>query len=97
MWIAAFAIVAVLAAAAWSLRDDFAYARIATAYAAKQTCSCLHVSGRPLDACLGDFPPEARSQVRVEANEQHVRASVLFGAVAADASYVDGYGCQLGG
>ncbi len=80
---------------AWSFADDLAYAHIATGYAAKQTCSCVHVSGRPLEACLGDFPEDARRQIKVTQSGAHTRASVLFGLVAADAEFEDGFGCAL--
>lgn len=84
-----------MGAGLWSLRDDFAYARIATGYAAKQTCSCVHVSGRALDSCIADFPEEARRQVSVTQTGQTTRASVLFGAITAEAVYEEGFGCRM--
>lgn len=84
-----------LAAAAWSLRGQAAFAHIATGYAAKQTCSCLHVSGRPLASCLADFPEDARGSISVTENGDEVRASVLFGAIRAQARYEPGFGCAL--
>lgn len=89
------AIAAGIAALTWLYRNDVAYARIATGYAAKQTCSCLHVSGRPLDSCIAEFPPEAREQISVSVEGNTVRASVLFGAVHAQAVHEDGFGCRL--
>ncbi|HCK84443.1 MAG TPA: hypothetical protein DHW63_07980 [Hyphomonadaceae bacterium] len=80
---------------AWSFADDLAYAQIATGYAAKQTCSCVHVSGRPLEACLGDFPEDARRQIKVTQAGARTRASVLFGLVAAEAAFEDGFGCSI--
>ncbi len=88
-------IVAAVAGAAWSLQDDVAYARIATGYAAKQTCSCLHVAGRALESCLADFPADARGQLNVTPDGERVHASVLFGAVSAEAAFEDGYGCGI--
>lgn len=79
----------------WSLRDDLAYARLATGFAAKQTCSCLHVSERTMDACIADFPPDARSNIDVVADGDRVRASVLLGAISAEAVFEGGYGCAL--
>lgn len=79
----------------YSLRDEYAYARIATGYAAKQTCSCVHVAGRALDACIGDFPPAAGANIAVVQEGDRVRASVLLGAVSAEAVFEDGYGCRL--
>jgi hypothetical protein len=77
------------------MRDDFAYARIATGSAAKQTCSCRHVSGRSLESCLTDFPEDARGQISIAESGERVRASVLFGAVRAEAVFEDGYGCRM--
>lgn len=89
------AVIAVVALIGWSQRDQFAYAHMATGYAAKTTCSCRHVSGRPLEACVADFPEEARSNIEVREEGEVVRASVLFGAFSAEARYEEGYGCQL--
>ncbi len=80
----------------WSLQDEVQYARIATGYAAKQTCSCLNVSGRTLDSCVADFPEESRGLISVKQEGQNVRASVLFGAIGAEATYEEGYGCEIG-
>lgn len=89
------AVIVALALTAWSLRDDAAYARIATGYAAKQTCSCIHVSGRPLESCIIDFPEDARGQISVSAEGDTVRASVLFGAISAEARFEEGFGCRI--
>ena len=80
---------------AWTLQDEVQYARIATGYAAKQTCSCLNVSGRDLQSCIADFPAEARGAVRVTQQGDRVRASVLFGAISAQATFEDGFGCAI--
>lgn len=85
------AAIAVIGAVAWSLRDDYAAARIATASAAMQTCSCVRVGGRPIDACLAEFEDEAR----ITQDGAKIHASVLFGAISADAAYEEGYGCAL--
>ena len=85
----------VLSSVAWSLRDDLAYAKLATGYAAKQTCSCLHITGRTLDSCMADFPEDARSMIAIEQSGSSVRASVLFGAVGATAPYSQEYGCTF--
>lgn len=84
-----------IAGVAWYSRGQIAYARIATGYAAKQTCSCIHVSGRSLESCLADFPPEAGDSLRVEQDGDEVHASVLFGAITARARYEEEFGCTL--
>lgn len=96
IWIGALALAALLlGGAGWSLRDDLAYARLATGFAAKQTCSCLHVSGRSLESCLGDFPEDARRQISVAQDGDRVRASVLLGAIGAEAEYEGEFGCRI--
>ncbi len=95
VWIGSLAVVALGAGAAWSMRDDLAYARIATGYAAKQTCSCVHVSGRALESCVAEFPEEARDQITITQDGALVRAGVLFGAVSAQARYEEGFGCTI--
>lgn len=92
--IGALVLAGLIALAVFSFRDEFAYAQIATGYAAKQTCSCVHVSGRPLEACMADYPEEA-GQISISQRGEIVRASVLFGAVSAEAAYEEGYGCAL--
>lgn len=89
------AIAAGIAALGWLYRDDVAYARIATGYAAKQTCSCLNVSGRPLDSCIAEFPAEAREQISVSVEGNDVRASVLVGLISARATYEPEFGCAI--
>jgi len=79
----------------WSFQDEYAYARMATGFAAKQTCSCRHVSGRGMESCLSDLPEDARTALSVTENGTSVRASVLFGAVSAEAVFEDGFGCSL--
>jgi hypothetical protein len=55
----------------------------------------VHVSGRPLAACLTDYSAEDIGQIRVSQDGAQMRASILFGAIRADAAYEEGYGCQL--
>ncbi|MCX7357455.1 MAG: hypothetical protein NT015_04825 [Alphaproteobacteria bacterium] len=85
----------VIGAGAWASRGQVAYANIATGYAAKMTCSCLHVSGRPLESCLADFPEDARNNITISENGDVVRASVLFGAISSEAKYEQEFGCSI--
>ncbi len=81
----------------FGLRGQIAYAQIATGYAAKQTCSCLHVSGRSMESCIADFPEDARDAISVTQDGDVVRASVLFGAIGAEAVADEEYGCTIAG
>lgn len=84
-----------IGAGAWASRGQIAYGKLATGFAAKQTCSCLHISGRPLESCLADFPADARDAVTVTPDGDRVRASVLFGAISAEAVYEEEFGCRI--
>jgi hypothetical protein len=88
-------LVALTAGGAYAAREPYAVARMATGYAAKETCSCLHVSGRALDSCIAELPQQARESVVLTTSGDSVRASILFGAVSADSVYEDGFGCRL--
>ena len=85
----------VIGGGAWASRGQVSYAGIATGYAAKMTCSCLHVSGRTLDSCLADFPAEARNNITIAEDGDTVRASVLFGAISSEAKYEEEFGCSI--
>lgn len=84
-----------LALGGWAARDQFAYADIATGYAAKQTCSCLYVSGRSLESCLADFPADAREAIAITQDGESVRASVLFGVFSSEAVADGEFGCRV--
>ena len=88
-------IVAAVAGGAWASRDQVTYAHIATGYAAKQLCSCVHVSGRTLDSCMADYPEDVRSNITVSAEGENVRASVRFGAIRSEATFESEYGCRI--
>ncbi|MEZ5972118.1 MAG: hypothetical protein R3C31_09955 [Hyphomonadaceae bacterium] len=96
IWIGVLVVALVaIGAGAWASQGQIAYANIATGYAAKQTCSCLHITGRTLESCLADFPEDARNSISVVPNGDAVHASVLFGAISSDAIYEEGYGCRI--
>jgi hypothetical protein len=84
-----------IAGGGYAAREPVTYAHVATAYAAKQLCSCLHVSGRTMGSCMAEFPQDARSQFSVISRGDTVHASVMFDLISADASYEEGYGCRL--
>lgn len=96
IWIVvALLLLVVVGGGAWASRDQVTYAHIATGYAAKQMCSCLHVSGRTMESCLSDYPEDARRSIKVTAEGNDVRASVLFGAIRAQATFDGEYGCRI--
>ncbi|MCP4385249.1 MAG: hypothetical protein GY798_28210 [Hyphomicrobiales bacterium] len=68
--------------------------RIATAYAAKQTCSCLFVSRRSLESCLADYDPSLARWFSWDAIERAVVVS-FAGTISSRATIVDGAGCHV--
>jgi hypothetical protein len=66
----------------------------AVRFVARMSCSCVFVTGRELQACLADLPPEAGwLSVDVDAVAQSVRANALW--LQGEARYQEGRGCQL--
>ena len=90
------ALLAVTGGLVWQfwLKGQVAYAEVATAYGAKMVCSCLHVAGRGMESCKGDFTADV-SQVTFADDGAATRASVLGGLVKAEARYEPGLGCTL--
>ncbi len=102
-------VLAVLGAAVWQfwLKGQVSFAVNATAYGAKQVCSCLYVAERAFESCQGDFTADT-SLVSFEIIEtvettpdqatlrsQSVKASVLGGLVSNTARFEPGLGCAL--
>lgn len=85
---------AATAGAAWFATKQMAFAEVAVGYAAKQTCSCLFVSGRTMSSCMDDFPADARSQLSIEPAGDTVTATALFGAFRSEAVFEEGLGCR---
>ena len=76
------------------LKDQVAFAKVATAYGAKQVCSCLHVANRDMASCETDFTVDVSAISFADANNT-TTASVLSGLVSAKARYEPGLGCTL--
>ncbi len=93
-WIGGVALIAALGAAVWFGRDAVAFVRIGTSYAAKQTCSCLFVAGRPMDSCRADYPADAVKQFTWKIEGNDVTVSAAGGLFSAKATFEDGYGCH---
>ena len=96
MWVGVLVAAALLVGAgAWAAQGPIGYAKMATGFGAKQMCSCIHISGRPLDSCMMDFPEDARNAVTITEDGEVVRASVLFGAISSEAIYEEEFGCRI--
>ena len=90
------AVLAAIGAAVWQfwLKDQVAYAEVATAYGAKMVCSCLHVAERDMASCRNDFTSDFDA-VKFSDDGRVTRASVLGGPVKSDAAFEPGLGCTL--
>lgn len=81
-----------VAAAIW-LPALTGYLSVGTAYAAQQTCSCVHVSARELQSCVGDLGKAGRLlDVKVEGDT--VRATALLGLFSGESQNEPPYGCH---
>lgn len=69
-------------------------ARIAANYAAKQTCSCLFVSGRSAQSCESDLRGVVARVTAWQAEDRAVTASVLR-VFTARATFEEGFGCHV--
>lgn len=92
-----FAVLALVGGSVWQfwLKEQMAFAQIATAYVAKQTCSCRFVAERSLESCLVDFTQDV-SQLEVsEVPERRAVKASALGLIVETASYRPGLGCAL--
>ena len=98
----------VIGGAVWQfwLKRQIAMAEVATAYGAKQVCSCRFVAERELESCLGDFTENigavsfnVSSNQTVEnggrVKDETVTASVLGGLIKNRARFEPGLGCTV--
>ncbi len=86
--------IVLLAGAAYVVVQGVAMARIAAGYAAKQTCSCLFVSGRSPESCQGDLRGVVARVTAWRVDGTAVSASVLR-AFTARAVFEEGFGCHV--
>jgi hypothetical protein len=87
-------VVVIVGGALWAGRDTWAAARAGATYVAKQTCSCLFVTGRPMDSCKTDYEPDAIKPLTIEAGNSDVKVSALAGLLSTKAEFEQGFGCH---
>ena len=93
-------VLAVIGGLFWQffLRGQVEYAQLATAYTAKQVCSCRFVAAREMASCQNDFTENVSAVKLTEGSDaagEFIKASVLWGMVSAKAEHVDGMGCRV--
>ena len=98
----------VIGGAVWQfwLKQQVAFAQVATAYGAKLVCSCRFVAEREFDSCLGDFTTDVSavsfkvtsSRVTEDGTKtanDSVTASVMGGLIKNHARFAPGLGCTV--
>ncbi len=86
-------VVLVAGAAAIYAPTALGYLRIGTAFAAQQTCACVHVSGRQVDSCLRDLG-KAGGLLDVKVEGDLVRATAVLGLFSGESKNEPPYGCH---
>lgn len=75
-------------------KDQLVYVQIATAYTAKQVCSCRFVAKRELDHCKVDFTDDV-SALKITQSGQQIISTAPLGMARARAQFKSGLGCSL--
>jgi len=70
------------------------FAQIATAYSAKQICSCRFVAGREMSSCQNDFTLDI-SQLNISESGQTILSKAPLGMAHSKARYSPTLGCSL--
>lgn len=76
------------------IKPQAAFAKLATAYSAKQVCSCRFVAERPMDSCLGDFTEDI-SALTITETDQMITSKAPLGLSSDRAQFEPGLGCTL--
>lgn len=84
------------------LKEQIGFGKVASAYAAKQICSCRFVSEREMESCESDFTQDISALTITETyidptgrTDQSITASALGGVISSKATYEPGLGCVL--
>ncbi len=89
-------IIGILAGAVWQfyLKNQMEYARIATAYGAKQVCSCRFIGEREMQSCRQDFTDNI-SALTITQHDETITATAPLGLAKGSARYTPELGCSL--
>ncbi len=89
-------IIGIIIAALWQfyLKNQVEYARIATAYGAKQVCSCRFIGERDMQSCKLDFTDNI-SALTITQRETTITAKAPLGLASGRARYTPKLGCSL--
>jgi hypothetical protein len=94
-WIAAAALLLLLALFVWKWNQWQARAAVGAAYGARITCSCRYVEGRSPGSCKGDTEPG----MEIVTLSDDPQAKAVTGSVPMmakrTARYKEGFGCLL--
>lgn len=92
--IGSFLIVGLIAVWFFVLKPQLAFGQVASAYAAKQICSCRFVAERDMESCKSDFTEDI-SALTVTERDQSIETSALFELIKSSATFEQGLGCTL--
>jgi len=89
-------VLAIAGACLWQfwLKDQVEAAKIGTAFAAQQVCSCRFVAERDMASCKGDFVRDVSPFTFIE-DDTTITVSVLGGQIANSSTYQEGLGCMV--
>ncbi|APE27570.1 hypothetical protein BMF35_a0741 [Aurantiacibacter gangjinensis] len=83
-------------AAVWYYAEPIrGYSQTATAYAAKNACSCRHIGGRALDSCKDDLLPGMGLVFLGEDEAQQSVTARIPLVASTTAQHREGFGCVL--
>ncbi len=90
------AVLGLIAAGIWhfALKGQMAYAQIASAYTAKQVCSCRFIAKRELKSCVKDFTDDI-SALSITQKDNMVISRAPLGLAQSRARYTPKLGCAL--
>lgn len=93
LWVGGLFICALVAAALFYGPKAAELGQVGANFASKQACSCVFLSGRDVNSCKADFPPDYVSVLSLDVQKDRVRATML-GVFSAEAQYEEGFGCK---
>lgn len=75
-------------------KDQLVNIQVATAYTAKNICSCRFVAKRELQSCFSDFTNDI-SSLKITEKQNEIISRAPLGLSVSKAKYTDGIGCSL--
>ncbi|MCF6292379.1 MAG: hypothetical protein L3J04_03185 [Robiginitomaculum sp.] len=89
-------ILVIIGFAVWQYwaKDMLVNIQVATAYTAKNICSCRFVTERELQSCFSDFTDDI-SSLKITEKSNEIISKAPLGLSVSKAKYASGIGCSL--